>query len=62
MMQLVVRDLDAWWKKVDPLRFTEKYSVRPPVAPQLQPWGLEVGFLFDPSGVLWHITQEPIDG
>ncbi len=25
----------------------------------LQPWGLKVGFVFDPSGVLWHVAEAP---
>ena len=58
MMQLVVRDLAAWWKRIDVAHLTETYSVRPPIAPALQPWGREVGYLFDPCGVLWHIAQE----
>jgi uncharacterized glyoxalase superfamily protein PhnB len=25
--------------------------------PALQPWGLRVGYLVDPSGVLWHLAE-----
>ena len=27
-----------------------------PKAPAMQPWGLRVAYVFDPSGVLWHIA------
>jgi hypothetical protein len=27
-------------------------------APTLQPWGLVVAYVWDPSGVLWHIAEE----
>jgi uncharacterized glyoxalase superfamily protein PhnB len=26
-------------------------------APKLQPWGLRVLYLSDPTGVLWHIAD-----
>lgn len=27
--------------------------------PALQPWGLRVLYVTDPSGVLWHIADQP---
>jgi len=27
--------------------------------PELQPWGLRVRYLTDPTGVLWHIADRP---
>lgn len=27
--------------------------------PALQGWGVTVGFVFDPSGVLWHMAEAP---
>jgi hypothetical protein len=59
MVQLMVRDADAWWERVDPARLVADFSVRPPRAPAMQPWGLKVGFLFDPAGVLWHVAEAP---
>jgi uncharacterized glyoxalase superfamily protein PhnB len=57
MMQLMVRDVHAWWARIAALDLAGKYGVRAPVAPRLQPWGLVVAFVFDPSGVLWHVAQ-----
>lgn len=57
MMQLVVEDLDGWWRRLDKDGLATRHSVRSPVPPRIQPWGLKVAFLFDPSGVLWHVTQ-----
>ena len=57
MHQLFVRDLDSWWSRTEEL--AEQFDVRPPVAPAMQPWGIRVGFLFDPSGVLWQVTEPP---
>jgi catechol 2,3-dioxygenase-like lactoylglutathione lyase family enzyme len=59
MMQLLVNDLDAWWKRFAALDLGSKYSVRPPRAPAVQPWGLTVAYVVDPSGVLWHFVQKP---
>jgi hypothetical protein len=57
MMQLMVDDLDAWWAHIEALDLPGKFNVRPPKAPAVQPWGLRVAYLFDPSGVLWHIAH-----
>ena len=37
MMQLVVDDLDAWWRHVDALDLPDKFGVQPPRAPAMQP-------------------------
>lgn len=57
MMQLLVNDVDAWWVHIAGLDLAGRYGVRPPRAPELQPWGLKVAYVFDPSGVLWHVTE-----
>jgi hypothetical protein len=59
MVQLLVRDVAAWWRRIDPDALVAEFGVKPPVAPAMQPWGLKVGFLFDPSGVLWHLVEVP---
>jgi hypothetical protein len=33
---------------------TEQENLR---APAMQSWGLRVGYVHDPSGVLWHVAQ-----
>jgi catechol 2,3-dioxygenase-like lactoylglutathione lyase family enzyme len=58
MMQLMVDDLDAWWAHIDGLDLPTKFGVAPPKPPAMQPWGLRIAYLFDPSGVLWHVTQK----
>jgi hypothetical protein len=57
MMQLTLADLEGWWSALDREGLVLRHGVRPPVAPRLQAWGAKVAFLFDPSGVLWHVTQ-----
>jgi hypothetical protein len=57
MMQLMVDDLDAWWKHIDGLDLPGKFKVPPPRAPAMQPWGLRIAYIVDPSGVLWHIGE-----
>lgn len=57
MMQLVVDDLDAWWRHIERLDLPGRFSVRPPRAPETQTYGIRVAFVFDPCGVLWHFAQ-----
>lgn len=57
MLQLMVRDADAWWQAADPAALVDAFGVKPPRPPAMQPWGMKVGFVFDPSGVLWHVAE-----
>jgi hypothetical protein len=57
MMQLTVENLDEWWAHIDGLKLDEVFGVKPAKAPAVQPWGLRVAYLFDPSPVLWHVVQ-----
>ncbi len=57
MMQLMVDDLDAWWRRIDALDLPAKFGVAKPRPPQLQPWGLRVAYVTDPAGVLWHFAE-----
>ena len=59
MLQLLVRDVDAWWQAVNFDRLISEFAVKPPIPPAIQSWGMKVGFLFDPSGVLWHVAEVP---
>ncbi len=57
MYQLFVDDLDDWWLRTDDL--VERFGVREPSAPAMRDWGIRVGFLVDPSGILWHVAEPP---
>jgi len=57
MMQLMVDDLDAWWAHIEALDLPSRFGVKAPSAPAMQPWGLRIAYVFDPSGVLWHVAQ-----
>jgi catechol 2,3-dioxygenase-like lactoylglutathione lyase family enzyme len=57
MMQLMVDDLDAWWAHLEALDLPAKFGVQPPKPPAMQPWGLRIAYVFDPSGVLWHVAE-----
>jgi uncharacterized glyoxalase superfamily protein PhnB len=60
MLQLLVRDVDSWWHHhIDGPKLVADFGVKPPVPPAVQPWNMKVGFVFDPSGVLWHIAHAP---
>jgi catechol 2,3-dioxygenase-like lactoylglutathione lyase family enzyme len=57
MMQLMVDDLDAWWAHIEALDLPGQFGVKMLRAPAMQPWGLRVAYLADPSGILWHVAQ-----
>jgi hypothetical protein len=57
MMQVMVDDLDAWWEHLSTLDLPGQFGVPAPKAPALQPWGLRIVYVVDPSGVLWHVAE-----
>ncbi|WP_277184291.1 VOC family protein [Caballeronia sp. BR00000012568055] len=57
MLQMLVRDAAAWWQEVKPEAVSTSFGVQAARAPAIQSWGMKVGFVFDPSGVLWHIAE-----
>jgi catechol 2,3-dioxygenase-like lactoylglutathione lyase family enzyme len=57
MMALSVDDLDAWWRHIQALGLEEKYGLHMVKAPAMQPWGIRVLYISDPTGVLWHIAE-----
>jgi hypothetical protein len=57
MMSLAVEDADAWWEHIQRVNLAEKYPGIMCKPPAVQPWGLRVLYLSDPSGVLWHIND-----
>ncbi|MFM1942073.1 MAG: Bleomycin resistance protein [Verrucomicrobiota bacterium] len=59
MMQLMVDDLDAWWDHIVSLDLPGQFGVPDPRPPAVQPWGLRIAYVIDPSGVLWHVAQRP---
>jgi len=61
MMQLMVDDLDGWWTHIASLDLAGRFGVNAPKAPAVQPWGLRVAYVTDPSGVLWHMAQRRPD-
>ena len=60
MMQLMVDDLDQWWEYIVSLELAKQFGVTPPKAPAMQPWGLRVAYVYDPSGVLWHVAERRV--
>lgn len=57
MMQIMVDDLDAWWAHIQSLDLPGRFGVTAPKPPAMQPWGLRIAYVVDPSGVLWHVAQ-----
>lgn len=61
MMQLLVTDTATWWSRLMKLELPQRYPGIMLRAPTMQPWGLKILYLSDPSGVLWHIAEKPAE-
>ncbi|MBT8248038.1 MAG: glyoxalase [Acidimicrobiia bacterium] len=59
MMAMHVADLDDWWRDVETIVASAEFPGIRAKEPRLEDWGMRVGYLWDPSGVLWHITASP---
>jgi hypothetical protein len=59
VMHALVADLSSWWNRIVSLDLPSRYAVQNPRAPKLESWGLNVAYVFDPSGVLWHFAERP---
>lgn len=57
MMSLMVQDADCWWQHFQSINLREKYPKIMLKPPELQPWGIRVLYVSDPTGVLWHIAE-----
>ena len=57
MMAMHVDDAQSWVDKAQEL--TSEYPETRTQDPKLEDFGLIVGHFWDPTGVLWHITQSP---
>jgi catechol 2,3-dioxygenase-like lactoylglutathione lyase family enzyme len=62
MMQMLVDNLDVWWTRISLLNLPKHFGVPAPRDPAVQPWGLRVAYIVDPSGVLWHFAERPGGG
>jgi len=57
MMQLLVADADHWWRHIEAIGLLAKYPTASAQPPAMQPWGMRVLYLTDPTGILWHIAD-----
>lgn len=57
MMQLTVDDVDAWWEHLNRMDLPRPLLAASLQPPEVQPWGLRISCLVDPSGVRWHVVE-----
>jgi hypothetical protein len=57
VMHVLVNDVHAWWQHINSLDLANQFGVSPPAPPRVEPWGLTVAYVFDPTGVLWHFAE-----
>jgi len=58
MMALNVENVDAWWDCIVSNGLQQKHALAVVNAPAMQPWGVRVLYISDPTGVLWHIAED----
>ena len=58
MMHLMVEDAGLWWAHFECIKLKEKYPDIMLKPPMMQPWGLRVLYISDPTGTLWHIADK----
>lgn len=59
MIYLMVEDAAAWYDHAQALIASNKFPGIRAEAPKQMEWGDIVGYIWDPSGVLLHIAQDP---
>jgi uncharacterized glyoxalase superfamily protein PhnB len=57
MMGLMVEDADLWWEHFEQIGLRERYPHIMLKPPTMQPWGIRVLYMSDPTGILWHISD-----
>jgi hypothetical protein len=57
VMHVLVNDVHEWWQHISSLDLPNQFGVSPPSPPRVEPWGLNVAYVFDPTGVLWHFAE-----
>jgi len=57
MLAIRVDDLAAWWERIQQADLPGRFGTPQPGAPAMQPWGIEVCYVIDPTGVLIHFQQ-----
>lgn len=55
-MHMLVKDVEAWWNRINESGVTTKYGVNLSKI-ESQPWRMRDFCLTDPSGVVWRIAQ-----
>lgn len=57
VMHVLVEDVQAWWQHIHSLNLAEQFGISSPAPPRVEPWGLTVVYVSDPTGILWHFAE-----
>lgn len=57
MLHLSVDDVDGWFEKTASMLRDNEFPGARVNAPRAEDYGARVAYLWDPSGILWHIAQ-----
>jgi catechol 2,3-dioxygenase-like lactoylglutathione lyase family enzyme len=59
VMHVVVHSIELWWTHIESLDLGSRHNVARPQRTGAGEIGLDVIYVFDPSGVLWHFSEAP---
>lgn len=59
MLHFMVDSAQAWYDHLVLLDLPSKFTGSKVAAPELQPWGLLITYVWDPAGVLLHFAEDP---
>ena len=57
MLHMTVDDAKAWYEHIEEVLNRDSYGAARVSEPKLEDYGALVTYLWDPSGVLWHLAQ-----
>ena len=59
VMHVVVQAIEPWWAHIVALDLPSRHNVANPQRTAGREIGLDVVYVFDPCGVLWHFSEAP---
>lgn len=59
MLHFMVDSAEEWYEHFSSLELENKFEGTKVARPKLEPWGLLITYVWDPSGVLLHFAEDP---
>lgn len=59
MLHFLVDSAQSWYDHFEAIKLTQTFKGSKVAKPTLEPWGLLITYVWDPSGVLLHFAEQP---